>query len=196
MWFDGRQSMTDVKRTTGVKRSLAGGMLLGAVASRILPPLVATISGSLRTRLGEEPFKLLVQDHRTILSLIEKMQDSGDSVKGRTAAFLMFKRKLAKHALAEEDVVYPLLHERANAVQEAMRLYEEHAQMKIHLYELESSLASVSSWRARVRSLDDLLRTHIRDEEEKEFPRLRQMLDEDRSKVVGGLIRREEALVL
>jgi hemerythrin superfamily protein len=179
---------------TGV---LAGGIVAGAIASRLLPPLIATVSGTVRARFGEDPFKLLEQDHRSILSLLESFRTiADDSVARRVAAFLAFKRKLAKHAMAEEDIIYPLLHGHAGAEDEAKRLYSEHAQMKIHLYELETSLTTGHTWRARVSSLEELIREHIRDEEEKEFPRLRELLDERKTKTISGLIRREEALVL
>src|SRR5688572_19892829 len=111
---------------------LAGGVVVGAIASRFLPPLLATISGSVRARLGQDPFKLLEQDHRSILALLETLRTSSDdSFASRMAAFLAFKRKLAKHSMAEEDVIYPLLHEHAHAEHEAKRLYSEHAEMKI-----------------------------------------------------------------
>jgi iron-sulfur cluster repair protein YtfE (RIC family) len=112
------------------------------------------------------------------------------------ASFLSLKRTLGKHALAEENVVYPLLREHAQKADDARRLYAEHAEMKVHLFELEASLTAVTSWQSRVRMLDDLVRHHIRDEEEKEFPLLQEMLEGSRAKTVAGQIRREEALVL
>jgi len=176
---------------------IVGGIVIGAMASRLLPPILATVSGTVRARLGADPFKILENDHRTLETLLDKLRNSpDDSRAGRAAAFLALKRKLGKHALAEEDIIYPLLSEQAHAVDEAKRLYAEHAQMKIHMYELESSLTANGMWRDRIRALDELIRSHARDEEEKEFPRLREMLDEQRARTVSGLIYREEALVL
>jgi hemerythrin superfamily protein len=177
--------------------ALAGGIVLGALGSRLLPPVVSMVSGSVRARLGGDPFKILKQDHQKVLSLLETMQQlPDDSTAKRAASFLALKRALGKHALAEENVVYPLLSERANARDDARRLYSEHAEMKVRLFELESSLQTVSTWRSRVRMLDELIRGHIRDEEEKEFPRLEEMLGEGRARTVAGQIRREEALAL
>jgi hemerythrin superfamily protein len=177
--------------------TFAGGLVLGALGSRLLPPMVAMVSGSVRTQLGGNPFELLRQDHRSILSTLDTMQQlPDDSVAKRTASFLALKRTLGKHALAEENVVYPVLREHANAEEDARRLYAEHAEMKVHMFELESSINTVSTWKARIRMLDGLIRHHIRDEEEKEFPRLEEMLEESRAKTIAGQIRREEALVL
>ena len=114
----------------------------------------------------------------------------------RTKLFLSLKRTLAKHALAEEDIVYPLLHEDVRDVKESKHLYDEHADIKIHLFELERMLMANENWSRRVESLRDLIERHARDEEEIEFPRLRQALDDQRSRTLSQHIRREEALVL
>jgi hypothetical protein len=50
-------------------------------------------------------------------------------------------------------------------------------------------------WSGRVRELHTLIRGHIRDEEEVEFPRLREFLDESTKPAVAGQISREEAMV-
>ena len=72
-----------------------------------------------------------------VQSLLRKMAEaSEDSAAERMKLLLMFKRALGKHAMAEEDVVYPILHEIAGAAEQARELYDEHAQMKIHLYGL------------------------------------------------------------
>jgi len=177
--------------------SLAGGVAVGVIASRLLPPVVAMASGSVRTMFGEDPFALLERDHRTILSLAEAMEQISDQDRAkRAAAFLALKRKLGKHAIAEEDVVYPLLKTEADAEEQMQRLYLEHAEMKVHLFQLEMAMMNNGQWTERVRSLRDLLQHHIRDEEETEFPRLRERLDEKRSKMLSGQIRREEAMVL
>jgi iron-sulfur cluster repair protein YtfE (RIC family) len=112
------------------------------------------------------------------------------------AAFLAVKRALAKHALAEEDVVYPLLHAKANAATAAKQLYSEHAEMKIHLYELEMALQSGASWGERARSLQSLITRHIREEEDVQFPKLQGLLDAEERRRLAGQVRREEALIL
>src|SRR5690349_18281943 len=128
--------------------ALAGGVALGVLGSRLLPPVMANASGSVRAKFGRDPFRALEQDHRVIESTLDEMAAASDeSTAQRTKLFLLFKRKLGKHALAEEDVVYPALHDIAGAEQAARELYDEHAQMKIHLFGLEKSLATPPAWR-------------------------------------------------
>src|SRR3954462_15649602 len=111
--------------------AVASGLAIGVVGSRLLPPLLASAGGSVRASLGQNPFDRLVQDHRTVLSLLERaVASSEQSTARRTAAFLALKRALAKHAMAEEDIVYPLLQAKGNAATAAKQLYSEHAEMK------------------------------------------------------------------
>jgi hemerythrin-like domain-containing protein len=51
-------------------------------------------------------------------------------------------------------------------------------------------------WREGLRALDDVIREHIRKEEDVEFPALESMLDERRITKISALIRREEALIV
>jgi iron-sulfur cluster repair protein YtfE (RIC family) len=173
------------------------GMAAGVVASRLLPPLVAQAVGGMRARSGADPFDRLIQDHRRILSVLDRMLDVPEDRRAeRAKLFLSLKRTLAKHALAEEDIVYPALHDDVHDVEQTKHLYDEHADMKIHLFELERMLMNNENWNRRVESLRDLVQRHVRDEEEIEFPKLRQYLDDQRKRTLSQNIQREEALVL
>jgi hemerythrin superfamily protein len=177
--------------------ALAGGVALGVLGSRLLPPVVAQASGTARAKFGRDPFRKLEEDHRLIEATLQDMAAATDeSAAQRMKLFLLFKRKLGKHALAEEDAVYPVIYETAGAEEKARELYDEHAQMKIQLYGLESALTSPSQWRDRVRRLSEVILPHIRDEEDVEFPRLRRMLQEKEHASLAGKILREQAMVL
>jgi hemerythrin superfamily protein len=176
---------------------LLAGVAAGVLGSRLLPPLIAMATGSARASKSGDPFEALVADHGQILSLLDAMaaQHDGSGVR-RASLFLMLKRKLGKHALAEEDVVYPILHSEAGDSSESKDLYDEHADMKILLFELEERLKSGADWSEPVSTLRDLIRSHVEEEEQVVFPRLRARLNEDRKSTVSGQISREEALIL
>ena len=176
---------------------VAGGVAVGVLGSRLLPPMLAMANGSVRARLGEGPFDRLKQDHRQILAILDQMVErDDDSTMSPGAQFLTLKRALAKHALAEEDVVYPVLHERAHAVEDAKKLYSEHADMKVHLYGLEDAVKQGRSWDTRVQALRSLIRRHVEDEESVQFPRLEALMDEQLSRATPAQIRREKAMIL
>ena len=80
----------------------AGGIAVGLIGSRLLAPFVAMGAGAMRSRTSGDPFDKLEQDHRVILKTLHTMEQMQDRSRGkRTSLFLMLKRKLAKHALAE-----------------------------------------------------------------------------------------------
>jgi hemerythrin superfamily protein len=171
----------------------AGGVLLG----RFLPVLLANAGGLARGVAGGDPFAGLIEQHRTLLSLLDKMEQlpASDWTK-RKLAFLAFKRTIGKHAMAEEDIVYPLLKTQAERHEATQKLYREHASMKIHLFELEAAIHGEDEWRDAVRALRTEIEPHAREEEETEFPRLRELLDEKRTAELARKIWQEEALVV
>jgi hemerythrin superfamily protein len=189
-----------MNRSRNSSRDLAvlfAGVAAGVLGSRLLPPLIASAAGSARAGKSGDPFDTLVADHRQILSLLDGMVTHHDgSAVRRASLFMMLKRKLGKHALAEEDVVYPILHRDAGELSESKDLYDEHADMKILLFELEERLKSGSDWSEPVRTLRDLIQSHIEEEEQVVFPRLRAQMDQEQKSTVSGQISREEALIL
>jgi hemerythrin superfamily protein len=186
------------EREPSLGRNLAmvAGVAVGVLGSRILPPMLAMANGSVRARLGEGPFDRLKQDHRQILGILDRMVERDDDGMSQGALLLSLKRTLAKHALAEEDIVYPVLHDRAHAAEDAKRLYSEHADMKIHLWGLEETLKQGRDWDTRVQALRSLTRRHVEDEESVQFPRLETLMDEEHTRTAPAQIRRERAMIL
>jgi hemerythrin superfamily protein len=189
-------------RETGLisMRGLAAfttGALAAVIASRVLPPLLAQAAGSAQASAGWDPFDALADDHRIILSLLDRMESSPDNaVFDRTQLLLRLKRRLAAHALAEEDVVYPLLHGRAHEEDDTKHLYSEHAEMKMHLFTLEQMPKNDPRWRATVTELKNLIAEHVKQEEEVDFPKLRAVLDQKETAMMSGGVQREKALLL
>ena len=146
---------------------------------------------------GRDPFAGLIQEHRLLLSLLDKMEQlpSSEWTK-RHFLFLAFKRRIGKHAMAEENIIYPLLKTEAERHETTQKFYREHASMKIHLFELERAIDQDESWREAVRALRREIEPHAREEEDAEFPRLRELLGQARNAELSRKIRQEEALVV
>lgn len=171
----------------------AGGVLLG----RFLPVLFANANGLAQGAAGRDPFAGLIKEHRILLSLLEKMENLPSTQWARRKVlFLAFKRTIGKHAMAEEDIIYPLLKTEAERHEATQKLYREHASMKIHLFELEAAIHQEDEWRDAVRALHSEIEPHAREEEESEFPRLRQALDQAGLTQLSRKIRQEESLVV
>jgi hemerythrin superfamily protein len=173
------------------------GAMAGAIGSRLLPPLIAKGAGSVRIGADGDPFSVLIADHRIFESLLTDMEKSAsDEALRRTQLFLRLKRRLAAHAMAEEDVVYPLLHDKAKAAEDAKHLYAEHADIKIHLYALETLPKNDPEWVQRASALKALIVPHARHEEDVDFPKLRLILSQSEAIRLAGNVQREKALVL
>jgi hemerythrin superfamily protein len=177
--------------------AFAGGAVAGLLMSRVMPPLMAQAAGTAFAAAGRDPFDTLMQDHRAIRSLLDDMVASEDqSSFMRTQLLFRLKRRLAAHAMAEEDVVYPILRGTGEGAENTMHLYEEHAEMKILLYKLEQLPKNESEWRERAVELRTLIDRHVRQEEDVEFPRLREALDDQDITRLSAQMHREKSLLL
>ena len=92
--------------------------------------------------------------------------------------------------------MYPLLHGRGSDPDTSKELYDEHADIKILLFEIEEALMAGRDWTGPVSQLRTLVEGHIEEEEQNVFPRLRQMMAGAQTPKIAGQIRREEALIL
>ena len=170
-----------------------GGMLVG----RLLPILFANANGAARAIAGQDPFASLIREHRQLLALLDKMENTPvNRFVRRGTLFYLFKRKIAKHAMAEEDVVYPMLTDDAERADAARKLYEEHGRMKVLLFELEQSIKDDQSWLKAVRGLRNEIQPHAHQEENVEFPALRDRIDKARKVKLARKIRQEEAVIV
>lgn len=177
--------------------AFAGGAAISLILSRMLPPFAAQMNGMLRTAAGADPFAPLERDHRIFRKLLAAMERStDDAVYRRTQGLFRLKRRLAAHALAEENAVYPLLASEEERADRARQLYAEHAGIKVHLHALETLPKDSAVWNAHLRDLATLIEDHARDEEQVEFPRLRRRLDAEKAASLAGRIQREKAFIL
>ena len=94
--------------------------------------------------------------------------------------------------MAEEDIVYPLLRDDADRAEASEKLYREHASMK--------SIYSAIALRPGPAGLDHQSagaprgdRAHAREEEDVEFPRLRNVLNQKQTASLSRKIHQEEA---
>jgi hemerythrin superfamily protein len=133
----------------------------------------------------------LAAEHQAVLALFEKLEATEDGQTWIRAHLLTkLKNALGKHALEEENAVYPALRE-ANEAHDADALNAEHGYVKTYLYELDNMPKSSPDWLARVRSFRALLEEHMRMEEDEVFPRLRAALGEEGNARLSAAVARE-----
>ena len=166
------------------------------VLGRVGTPMAAKGIGMARAAAGgSDVFEELIADHKRILGALEQAESADGAA--RMPLFLFIKRELTKHAVAEEDVIYPLVADKINDEQGAKLLYEEHGEVKTLLAEIEEALEMSDDlrYRDRLRMLREAVREHAQKEETQIFPRLREVLDDKKRALVTGKVDREKAMV-
>jgi hemerythrin superfamily protein len=135
--------------------------------------------------------EMLAAEHDAVLALFDRIEATEDSQTWARAHLLTKVRNaLGKHALEEENAVYPALRE-ANEAHDADALNAEHGYVKTYLYELDNMPKSSPEWIDRIRALRDLLEEHMRMEEDEVFPRLRAQLSEEQNAKLSAAVARE-----
>src|SRR5260370_32679128 len=184
-WFSARDALT-----------FGAGAMLMLMASRMAPPVAGAI-GSIRAMAGTDPFDALAQDHQKVLALFDRIEATEDSaIARRNSMLLQLKLMLTAHALAEEDIVYPMLHDDAQRREQAKRLYREHAEVKVRLFELEHKAKDDPIWIEDLRTLHQMILQHAQEEEQIEFPKLRAALDNAQCVNLLGEVQREKSMLL
>jgi len=133
----------------------------------------------------------LAAEHQLVLALFDKLEATSDEQTWMRAHLLTkIKNALGKHAIEEENVLYPVLR-RANAAHDADALNGEHGYVKTYLYELENLAKDDAGWLAKARELRAMLEEHMRMEEDEVFPALRAGLSEEQNAELSRAINRE-----
>ena len=133
----------------------------------------------------------LAAEHQAVLALFDKIEATGDNQAAmRTHILTKIKNALGKHALEEENVIYPALRE-ANSIHDADALNGEHGYVKTYLFELDNMPKDGGAFLARIREFRAMLEAHMRMEENEVFPALRDSISEEKNAMLTAAMHRE-----
>ena len=172
------------------------GVLVGAAVAGAAVGLAANVGRKLFMQLTSggaagDWFETIKVEHQLTRTIFDKMEATQDTQTSQRAALLgKLKYALTKHALEEENVLYPALRQ-ANQTQDADHLGDEHGYVKTYLYELEVMPKDSPEWLARVRDFRTMIEHHMREEEDEIFPRFRQNLSEDQNGRITAMMNKE-----
>jgi hemerythrin superfamily protein len=138
------------------------------------------VVGSVATRMDDEMsiLDLLRMDHTKTDTLFVEILGSNDPQKIQEYFGQLYKDVQA-HGAAEEQVIYPAVRPYYEDTQE---LYAETADVKRMLEEIKSMNPSNSEFKAKVEQLMMALRTHISQEENEMFPKIRDNFSHEQHK--------------
>ena len=134
--------------------------------------------------------EVLEHDHREV----EQMFAELESLRGASTEEAKSRRKdvtdqvtieLVRHSVAEEVLVYPAVEKKVGA-EEVEHARKEHAEAEETLHRLEKLDADDPAFDDELATLMGEIRHHIADEEGEMFAHMRQVIDEDELRKLGG----------
>ncbi|WP_374468057.1 hemerythrin domain-containing protein [Phenylobacterium sp.] len=158
--------------------AVATGAALGLVAGLAIPHARKAVMQGPSLAAGDW-VAALTAEHR----LVEKMFDQllkthDDEMLKREMLLAKIAYALTKHAIEEENVIYPALAENARTDQ-SHHLAEDHLEVKTFIYDLRRTPTTDPRWLIKARAFWTSLSEHMREEEEDVFPALRDALPPD-----------------
>src|SRR5947199_6419302 len=144
------------------------------------------------TEAQRDVIEVLEHDHREV----EEMFSELESLRGASTDEAKARRKelteqvtieLVRHSVAEEVLVYPRVEEKVSA-EEAEHAREEHAEAEETLHRLEKLDADDPAFDDELVTLMREIRHHIEEEEGQMFAHMRQVMDPEELRKLGGRV--------
>jgi len=179
------------KRSTGV----GTGTVLGVAAAGLAVGIAANLGRKAAVQapsvMAGDWLEALKAEHKAALALIDRLAKSTpDQPAKRTLLLTQLKHALGKHAFTEENVIYPALREWGDKA-DADALNHEQGYHKQYLYELDNLDKASAEFAQKVADFRADLNAHIREEEDKIFPKIHAGLDADKNKALTAAANRE-----
>jgi hemerythrin superfamily protein len=163
---------------------VAGAAAVGVVAGLALNPLRKFALQHAEAAVAGDWDEVLKLEHRAVdvlFNLLEQTKDK-DAAK-RTLLLSKIAYALNKHAIQEENVVYPALREEDRP--SAEHLAAEHAEIKAYIFELERMDKGDPQWLAKVKDFHALIARHVEQEEAEAFPKMKASLSAEENDALG-----------
>jgi len=145
-----------------------------------------------------DAISLLKQDHRTVEELFDKILKTGDkALKQKQPLVDKLETELSKHMAIEEQLFYPLAHDRGDeeAKEDVLEAIEEHHMVKLGLKELDKLAPDAERFKAKVTVLLELVKHHVDEEEKHIFPTFKNEVSGDELNELGDeLDKRKKAV--
>ena len=184
------QGHSDEKRHTGRFGIVATAATAGA-ALGILAMFGRKTAAQAPTILAGDWPQALAAEHKVVLKIFDAIEATQTrAVARRTMLLAQLKHALAKHAIEEENVVYPALRD-AGERAAAEELIREHGDVKHFLYDLENMPRNSPDFLETIGEFRREIEAHMLEEEERQFPRLFASLSEEQNRTLTRSMNRE-----
>jgi hemerythrin superfamily protein len=154
---------------------IATGAALGLVAGLAIPHAKKAVMQGPSIMAGDW-VAALTAEHKLVRKMFDQLLETrDDEMLKREMLLTKIAYALTKHAIEEENVIYPALAENARSDQ-AHHLTQDHAEVKTFIYDLRRTGSTDPRWLVKARAFYGQLQEHMREEEEEIFPTFRDAL--------------------
>lgn len=183
------------KPAAKAKAKVGTGTVLGVAAAGLAVGIAANLGRKAAVQapsvMAGDWFEALKAEHKAALAILDKLAKSTvEQPAKRTLLLTQLKHALGKHAFTEENVIYPALREWGDKA-DADALNHEQGYQKQYLYELDTMDKAAPEFAQKVADFRADLNAHIREEEDKIFPKIHAGLDEAKNKALTAAANRE-----
>ncbi len=171
------------------------GALIGAAAAGVALGVAAMIGRKVAvqapTVLAGDWDQALAAEHAATLKIFDAIEaTTTENTTKRAILLAQLKHALAKHALQEENAVYPALRD-AGESDAADSLNKDHGYVKQYLYELTNCPRDSERFLQIVRKFRVDLEKHVAEEENELFPSLKAKLSDEANKALTKAMNKE-----
>jgi len=140
---------------------------------------------------------LIKHDHKTVEALFKRAEKLGDgALKEKKQIVQQIIRELAIHAAIEEQVFYPAVRKAIKAAEDdVLEALEEHHIVKWTLSELDGMNPKDERFDAKLTVLMELVRHHVKEEEQDLLPQVAKKLGRDTLETLGKALEAAKKVV-
>jgi len=146
------------------------------------------------TPVDQDVIDMLTTDHQEVLDLLQQIKITTNADERRDLADTVIS-ELVRHSVAEEMYVYPAMKKYLLDGDEAVdHDVEEHKELEQTMKKLESVEAQTPEFERLLGELEDILRDHVGDEENEQFPQLRAQVPREELIEIGAKVENAKKL--
>ncbi|MCD6044978.1 MAG: hemerythrin [Gammaproteobacteria bacterium] len=127
---------------------------------------------------------MLKSDHKEVAAMLKKLLQSR-TTKSRDSIFSKIYEALAVHAEFEEKTFYPAVKKTAKTKDLVLESYVEHDLIKILLSDIQNMSPKDELWKAKVTVLQEIIKHHVKEEEQDLFLEAKRILDKEQLNNMG-----------
>lgn len=143
--------------------------------------LISVCTGVALAAKQDDIWGMLKKDHDQVKKIIKQLKDGKNGNQ-----FNLLQQMLAVHMQFEEQNLYPTLQKNEATRALAIQAQDEHKSAKQVLDKMAKSQGDKAQWTANLNQLDQLLNTHIKNEERKLFKEGKRVINKDQARQLGA----------